>query len=78
MPSGRRTHHVHLCEAGSEMWQRLLFRDHLRTHPEEAARYAALKHGLAARHREDREAYTAAKTDYVEAVLAMARGRLAL
>lgn len=74
----RRTHHVHMCEAGSEMWQRLLFRDHLRTHPEEAARYAALKHGLAARHREDREAYTAAKTDYVEAVLAMARGRLAL
>lgn len=69
-----RTHHVHMTERHGEMWQRLAFRDYLRGHPEEAARYAALKHELAARHREDREAYTEAKSAYVEAVLAMAHG----
>lgn len=68
----RRTHHVHVCEAGGEMWQRLAFRDHLRENPAEAQRYAALKRELAARHREDREAYTAAKAGYVEEVLARA------
>lgn len=69
-----RTHHVHMTEPDGEMWQRLLFRDHLRRHPEEAARYAALKRELAARHREDREAYTEAKSAYVDSVLAQARG----
>lgn len=41
----------------------------------EAARLrAALKRELAVRHRDDREAYTEAKTAYVEAVLTKARG----
>lgn len=69
-----RTHHVHMTEPDGEMWRRLAFRDHLRRHPGEAARYAALKRELAARHREDREAYTEAKSAYVEAVLAIAHG----
>lgn len=69
-----RTHHVHMMERDGELWRRLGFRDYLRAHPEEAARYAALKRELAARHREDREAYTAAKAAYVEAVLALSRG----
>lgn len=71
-PAPRRTHHVHMTERGGEMWQRLLFRDHLRAHPNEAARYAALKRELAARHREDREAYTEAKSGFVAEVLARA------
>ena len=65
----RRTHHVHITEPDGEMWQRrLAFRDYLRAHPDEAARYAALKHDLARRHAADREAYTDAKADYVEGV----------
>lgn len=65
----RRTHHVHITEPTGEMWQRrLAFRDHLRAHPDEAERYAALKRDLAQRHATDRESYTGAKTDYVEAV----------
>jgi len=65
----QRTHHVHVTEPDGEMWQRrLAFRDHMRAHPEEAQRYAALKRELARRHAADREAYTAAKTDYVEAL----------
>ncbi len=65
----QRTHHLHITEPHGEMWQRrLAFRDYLRTHPDEAQRYAALKHELARRHATDREAYTEAKTDYVQTV----------
>jgi GrpB-like predicted nucleotidyltransferase (UPF0157 family) len=68
----RRTHHVHVTEPGSEMTARLMFRDYLRAHPDEASRYAQLKRTLAARHRTDREAYTDAKTEYVAAIMAKA------
>jgi len=47
----------------------LAFRDYLRAHPEEAVAYAELKRRLAAEHRTDREAYTDAKSAYVENVL---------
>lgn len=65
-----RTHNLHLVGAGGRYWrERLLFRDHLREHPRAAAQYARLKRGLAERHREDREAYTAAKSGFVSEVL---------
>ena len=41
--AGRRTHHIHMVEGDSELWDRLLFRDYLIAHPEAAAAYAALK-----------------------------------
>jgi GrpB-like predicted nucleotidyltransferase (UPF0157 family) len=64
-----RTHHLHVCEADSDHGRRhLALRDYLRAHPEEAARYADLKRGLAARHPEDRLAYIAGKQDYVAAL----------
>jgi GrpB-like predicted nucleotidyltransferase (UPF0157 family) len=65
----KRSHHVHVTELHGEMWQRLAFRDYLRAHPEEAVAYAELKRRLAAEHRTDREAYTDAKSAYVENVL---------
>ena len=65
----RRTHHIHLTEPNGEMWtRRLLFRDYLRANPEEARRYETLKRDLAARFPTDRDGYTDAKTEYVEAV----------
>lgn len=74
-PEGaRRTHHVHMTETSGEMWRRLAFRDHLRTHPEDARRYERLKRELAAAHRDDREAYTDAKAAFVAEILAKARG----
>jgi len=51
----------------------LPFRDYLRIHPEEAQRYECLKRELAIRHRTDREVYGAAKTDYMEKILAKAK-----
>src|ERR1700712_4182714 len=65
----RRSHHVHVTEPDGEMWQRLAFRDYLRAHPEEAAAYQRLKRRLAAQHPTDREAYTGAKSAYVESVM---------
>jgi GrpB-like predicted nucleotidyltransferase (UPF0157 family) len=71
---GRRTHHLHVAPAGHRLWEGLEFRDYLRSHPDEAARYAALKHELAAAHRTDRERYTLAKTDFIRQALAKTRG----
>ena len=65
----RRSHHVHVTEPHGEMWQRLAFRDYLRAHPEEAAIYEQLKRRLATEHKRDREAYTDAKSAYVESVM---------
>lgn len=61
-----RTHNLHLVEAGGRYWRERLL---LREHPETAAEYARLKRGLAERHRDDREAYTAAKAGFVSGVL---------
>jgi GrpB-like predicted nucleotidyltransferase (UPF0157 family) len=65
----RRSHHVHVTEPHGEMWQRLAFRDYLRAHPEEARTYQRLKTRFAAEHQTDREAYTDAKSAYVESVM---------
>jgi GrpB-like predicted nucleotidyltransferase (UPF0157 family) len=64
-----RSHHVHVTEPDGEMWQRLAFRDYLRAHPEEARTYQRLKIRLAAEHQPDRDAYTDAKSAYVETVM---------
>lgn len=67
---GRRTHHLHLVVHGGPVWRkRLKFRDALRSDPELAAEYAALKIRLAETHPEDREAYTDAKTAFVGAIV---------
>ena len=68
--AGRRTHHLHLAVFGGELWlEWLQFRDLLRADPEIAARYGHLKHDLAARHHHDREAYTRAKSAFIDEVL---------
>lgn len=61
-----RRFHVHVCEADSEEEARhLAVRDYLRSHEEEAARYAHLKRELAARRPHDRLAYLEGKEPYV-------------
>lgn len=70
----RRTHHLHVVRA-DRLRALLGFRDRLRAEPALATRYAALKATLAARHPDDREAYTEGKTRFVARVLAAsARG----
>jgi GrpB-like predicted nucleotidyltransferase (UPF0157 family) len=67
----RRTHHLHLVPTQSRRFrEELAFRDLLREQPRLAARYAALKHSLAAGFGQDREAYTEAKSAFIRAALA--------
>ena len=70
---GKRTHHIHMVEADSKLWERLFFRDYLREFPEEAKHYAELKQSLAAKFSHDRIGYTEAKADYVVAVTERAK-----
>jgi GrpB-like predicted nucleotidyltransferase (UPF0157 family) len=61
-PERPRSHHVHVCAAGSQAEHRhLAVRDFLRAHPDEAERYGALKRSVAARHAGDRLAYIGGK-----------------
>ena len=70
----RRTHHLHLVEAGHEQWESMLaFRNHLRVHPGSVQRYEALKRALAERVRDNRAAYTKGKSRFVQATLEKAR-----
>lgn len=67
---GHRTHHLHLVVHQGEVWrQHIQFRDALRADPQLAARYLALKTELAARHAQDREAYTDAKAEFIRSVM---------
>jgi len=63
---GVRAYQIHVVRAGSD-WERrhLLFRDYLRSHPEEAARYEAVKRACAERHAMDILAYIDAKGEWI-------------
>ncbi|MBP7449532.1 MAG: GrpB family protein [Flavobacteriales bacterium] len=71
--AGERTVHVHMVEPGQASVDRIIFRDHLRNDPQEAARYEALKNDLARKFPKDRAAYTVNKTAYIKEVLTKAR-----
>jgi GrpB-like predicted nucleotidyltransferase (UPF0157 family) len=69
-PSGKsRTHHLHV-RPPADAQASIVFRDYLRRHPEDAARYAALKPELAERYSTDRDGYTDGKASFVDAILA--------
>lgn len=71
----RRTHHLHVTTYGSLPWHvAILFRDHLRAHSDVAREYNRLKMDLAARHRGNRELYSAHKKGFIENVLTKIRG----
>jgi len=71
--AGRRSHHIHMVEPDSELWDRLLFRDYLIVHSETARAYADLKFRLARDHHGDRIAYTRAKTEFITEITAIAK-----
>lgn len=66
-PRGRpRRYHVHVCAAGSdEEVRHLVVRDFLRSHSEEAGRYAEFKHELARFTQHDRVAYIEGKEPFM-------------
>ena len=65
---GSRAYHLHCVVRASDFWIRhIAFRDYLRSHPDAAAAYFALKQTLAAAC--TKEEYTEAKSPFIEAVL---------
>ena len=68
-PAGDFPHHLYVCLTDTEYRRHITFRDHLRTNPEEANAYAALKRELALKFGEDREGYNNAKREFVERIL---------
>ena len=68
-----RTHHLHVCESGSDHERRhVAVRDFLRAHPDAAAEYEALKRSLAAEHPQDRLAYIEGKAAFMALLEAQA------
>lgn len=68
--------HLHAVVRGAALWnQHIAFRDALLANPTLRADYQALKLDLAARHANDKSAYTAAKSPFIQAALdALAAG----
>jgi len=73
-PESGRTHHLSVCQVGSDFWLRqTAFRDALRADSLLRQQYAALKQQLAQRYPRDRIAYTSAKGPFIHTVMAQAR-----
>lgn len=70
---GKRTHHIHMVEVDSMLWERLYFRDYLKKFPTEAKRYEELKQSLSEKYPNDRVAYTAGKAEFVVSVTESAK-----
>ena len=69
-PDGVTWHHLYVCTMENAEYKRhILFRDYLRSHPEDAKMYGDLKLELAQRFHNDRLAYTNAKSDLVKGIL---------
>lgn len=66
-----KVYHLHVRPFGD--WDEPVFRDYLRTHPDAASEYVRLKQGLAVRFRNDRDAYTEAKGDWIRRIVRRAR-----
>jgi GrpB-like predicted nucleotidyltransferase (UPF0157 family) len=71
--AGLRTHHLHFVERDFEHWDRLYFRDYLRTHREVALQYELLKRRLASENEHDRVGYTREKTAFIRGITDLAK-----
>ena len=73
---GKRSHHVHVVEAGSpEIDDYRIFRDALRSDRSLATRYGQVKVEFARRHADDRMSYVNEKSAWVDKELAHLRTR---
>ena len=65
---GKRTHHIHMVEADSELWDRIYFRDYLREFPKVAESYSYLKLELSKKYPNNRVKYTEEKSEFIRSV----------
>ncbi len=69
-PNEKITHHLHVIELGSNLWNNdLLFRDFLRKNKKEAKQYLKLKKELASQFHNDRRSYSGGKENLIKAIL---------
>ena len=67
---GIKTHHLHVVEYQSEIWNRHLeFRDYLRSNPDARSEYYDLKLNLAKRNWNSGSEYADAKSEFIQAIL---------
>ena len=70
-------HHLYVCPPSSQEYRRhIAFRNHLRTHLQDATAYANLKRQLAVKFGAEREKYNEAKAEFVEEILCRAPNHL--
>ena len=68
------SYHIHMAPLShSGLWDRIYFRDYLISHPKETHEYETLKFELAQRFRNDREAYTNGKSEFVKRITEIAK-----
>lgn len=66
---GKRICNIHIFEEGHpDIERHLLFRNYLRVHPQEAARYSQLKEELVAKSADDIERYCWGKEDFIKEI----------
>lgn len=69
-PDNTPRHHLYLCPVGSDaLRNHLAVRDHLRSHPQVAEAYGALKKALVRSHAHDIDGYVEAKTGFLIGIL---------
>jgi GrpB-like predicted nucleotidyltransferase (UPF0157 family) len=69
-PEGEKRHHLYVSpKTSAELQAQVAFRELLCRDPAAARDYVALKRQLAVRFRDDRNAYTEGKTEFIESVL---------
>lgn len=67
-------YHIHMAEKEHNgLWDRLYFRDYLIDHKETATEYEKIKRELAEKYKNDREAYTEGKTEFIRRVTEKAK-----
>lgn len=66
--------HIHVRRYGDN--DEIYFRDYLISHPASAREYESLKTSLLPRFRNDRDGYTAAKTQFVTGITALAKSKI--
>lgn len=69
-----RTHHIHVVKWNGDEWNNnILFRDYLIRHSEFAKEYSNLKKRLAKEFKNDRNAYTEAKSEFIQDIIRKAK-----
>jgi GrpB-like predicted nucleotidyltransferase (UPF0157 family) len=70
---GKRTHHIHMVESDSVLWDRLYFRDYLKEFPKVAKNYNDLKIKLSKQYPNDRVKYTEGKSEFIKKITKKAK-----